>query len=370
MSVKYICFYLPQFHEIDENNKWWGKGFTEWVHVKSAKSFFNGHYQPRIPLDYNYYNLLEVNTIQKQFELANSHGIYGFCFYHYWFNGKLLLERPAELLLATPQIEGKYCFSWANESWARTWNGQNKDVLIEQTYGEEEDWIKHIQYLMNFFRDERYIRINGSPVLLIYNSSKIDCLNKMVQVWNEELIKNSFPTLCIIDTLNSYNHTKHNVATFSTQFEPWFTITTDYKLRIYLKAKQILRKLLIRFISYDKIPQSLLATISFDYLYKQILKRKKNDNSFYGLFPDWDNSPRKAKTGHSTIVTGSTPEKFQMYRNIIEEKVKSSNENQFIFVNAWNEWGETACLEPDEKYKDAYLKAMSGKVQEDHSFDV
>jgi lipopolysaccharide biosynthesis protein len=358
-DIKYICFYLPQFHEVEENNKWWGKGFTEWTNVKNAKPLFKEHYQPREPYENNYYDLSNINDLKEQFKLANDSNIYGFCFYHYWFKGKQLLEKPAELLLSDKGIAGKFCFSWANETWARTWNGRSKDVLMLQEYGSKEDWIIHINYLINFFKDDRYIKIDNKPVLLIYNIPKIENFNEMLKVWNNELKKNDINGLCIIDTLNSYNHKKNDNADYAVLFEPWYTITTDYKLRVFLRIQKAVRSFFLNFISYLKIPKILQATINYDYINKQIVDREINDNVFPGLFPDWDNSPRKAKTGHSTVFTSSTPNKFKYYNEQLRKKVNTqSEENKFIFINAWNEWAESAYLEKDKKYGVDYLNVI------------
>lgn len=151
--VKPIAFYLPQFHTIPENDMWWGKGFTEWTNVKKGRPMYLGHYQPIVPLNKNYYNLLENDTIKKQMNLARKHGIYGFCFYHYYTNGKLLLERPAEMVLENPYLNFPFCFAWANQSWTRAWNGKDGEnqILLQQQYGNEEEWEKHFEYLLKFF---------------------------------------------------------------------------------------------------------------------------------------------------------------------------------------------------------------------------
>ena len=152
MTAKIIAFYLPQFHTIPENDSWWGKGFTDWINVKKARPLFHGHQQPKIPQGDNYYDLSSPETIRWQAQLANKYNIYGFCFYHYWFNGKLLLEKPAEMLLRHPDIPLRFCFSWANEPWARTWDGKSHQILINQEYGNEDDWVKHFDYLLPFFQ--------------------------------------------------------------------------------------------------------------------------------------------------------------------------------------------------------------------------
>ena len=164
--MKIIALYLPQFHEIPENNEWWGKGFTEWTNVKTAKPSFKGQYQPRIPLNNNYYNLTDVRAQEWQAKLAKEYGIYGFCYYHYWFEGKMLLEKPAEIMLKNLSVDMPFCFCWANHTWLRAWADKSNRTLIKQTYGTEEDWINHFNYLLPFFKDERYIKEDGKPIMV------------------------------------------------------------------------------------------------------------------------------------------------------------------------------------------------------------
>ena len=181
--VKILALYLPQFHSIPENDKWWGNGYTEWTAVKNAKPLFANHYQPRIPLDNNYYDLSNNSgkTWFWQAELARKFGIYGFCIYHYWFEGKQLLERPMEILRDHKEMDINYCICWANETWSRNWYAQERTVLLEQRYGDESAWIKHFEYLNTFFRDKRYIKIDNKPVINIYHSQEITCLKEMLE---------------------------------------------------------------------------------------------------------------------------------------------------------------------------------------------
>ena len=202
--MKVIAMYLPQFHEVEENNRWWGEGFTEWTAVKKARPLFDNHKQPNTPLNENYYNLLDKQTMQWQVNLMKKYGVDGMCFYHYYFkDGKKILEKPAENLLAWKNIDMPFCFSWANESWIRSWSNVNdgnpwmydeKDaqkvkesngVLLEQKYGEKEDWEKHFYYLLPFFKDDRYIKIENRPVFLIYKPDIIPCLKEMINYWNQ-----------------------------------------------------------------------------------------------------------------------------------------------------------------------------------------
>lgn len=172
--MHFICCDIIQFLKNDE---WWGKGFTEWRNVSKAKPLFKGHNQPRVPLNNNYYDLSNIDDIRWQCQLAEDYNVYGFCYYHYWFNGHKLLEKPVELLQQHPDIKTRYCLCWANESWARTWDGRNTDIFIEQNYGEEKEWLDHIQYLEQFFNDDRYICVDNKPMFVIYKTRLIERLD-------------------------------------------------------------------------------------------------------------------------------------------------------------------------------------------------
>ena len=191
-TPKIIALYLPQFHAIPENDKWWGKGFTEWTSVKKAIPLLKNHHQPREPLKGNYYNLLDPEVRQWQADLAQKYGIYGFCYYHYWFNGKKLLEKPAEEILRLGKPSLPFCFSWANESWSRTWYSSKKEVLLKQEYGAEKEWESHFNYLLPFFKDERYIKVDNKPLFLIYKPSLILELDRMISFWEKLAIKEGF----------------------------------------------------------------------------------------------------------------------------------------------------------------------------------
>ncbi|WP_224414213.1 glycoside hydrolase family 99-like domain-containing protein [Bacillus thuringiensis] len=183
--MKTIAFYLPQFHEIPENDLWWGKGFTEWTNVKKAKPRFLGHYQPRAPLGDYYYNLLNLDVHKWQINLAKQYGLDGFCYYHYWFQGKKLLEKPVELRNQCKEIDFPYCLCWANESWTRSWDGQDQEVLIRQEYGDESGWKEHFNYLLPFFKSENYLTSKDKPIFVIYRPASIPNLNTMLSLWNE-----------------------------------------------------------------------------------------------------------------------------------------------------------------------------------------
>lgn len=342
---KIIAFYLPQYHTIPENDKWWGEGFTEWTNVKKAKPLFKEHQQPKEPLNDNYYCLLDSKTQEWQAKLAAENGIYGFCYYHYWFNGKMLLEKPMELMLENKNIALPFCISWANEPWARTWDGKDKEVLMPQVYGDKNEWKEHFNYLIQFFKDERYIKIDNKPVFLIYRTENIKECNEMIESWDEECKKNGFDGIYIVETMNSFqkvSNCKNSEAVV--EFEPMLTIR--HELPIYIQGLRYIKKKL-----------GLLDKINYDRVWNSILDRKRDygKTTFLGAFINWDNTARKRSKG--LVLTGATPKKFQRYLNKQIEKSMES-ENEFIFINAWNEWAEGTYFEPDKINKYSYLEKL------------
>lgn len=341
MSPKTLAFYLPQFHRTPENDKWWGEGFTEWTAVKGAEPLFEEHYQPRVPMNNYYYNLLEHDTMAWQAELMKEYFVDGMCIYHYWFeNGRRILEKPAENLLKWSDISMPFCFDWANVSWIRTWKKMKADtlvwssiyetqdiskdgVLMQQCYGREKEWEEHFKYLLNFFNDKRYIKLNGKPVFLIDAPKEIYCLSEMVNYFNVRAKESGFQGIyfigareCDFDGLNAS-----------------FTIQPTHKTR-----------------SYDQMWEDALT-----------ISNEKERKTYLCGGVDFDNSPRMGKDAF--IMEGASPQKFYEYYKKMFRKSQLLN-NEFVFVNAWNEWGEGMYLEPDEKYGFAYLDALRRAVIE------
>lgn len=365
MEKKVIAFYLPQFHSIPENDEWWGKGFTDWVSAKKAEAMFAKHYQPRVPYRNNYYNLLNKKTVEWQVNIARKAGVYGFCIYHYWFgNGRQLLEKPAENLLKWKNIDMNYCFSWDNSSWVRTWSRieggtwttlegtyRRKDddgILIKQKFGNEDEWRRHFEYLLPFFKDERYIKKDGKPVFVIYDISLFSCIDLMIECWNKLAHDNGLPGVYIIST--DIVPGKKSKVDGVMKFEPNYTRKQIEKNHPWISRKY--SEIRGRFLK--KIPYIL----SYDSLWRVILKNIiVSDNEFLGAFVDFDATPRKGTNGFVTY--GATPEKF--YKYFCKLLMKSNSE--FIFLNGWNEWGEGAYLEPDQKYKYAYLAAVKKAIK-------
>ena len=220
--MKTIALFVPQYHAIPLNDKYWGEGFTEWVNVKNAKPIYAGHIQPKVPLNNNYYNLLDKETKIWQKDLAKKYGVYGFCYYHYWFNGTKLLERPCEQILEDPEIDLPFCFSWANEGWSKEWIGE-KTVIISQFYGEKKEWKEHFDYLLPFFKDDRYIKDNGKPIFMIYRPASIPCLKEMTEYWQELSIEAGFKGIAFMSQNPLFNieHSKiDKVFDYYVEYEP------------------------------------------------------------------------------------------------------------------------------------------------------
>jgi hypothetical protein len=368
--MKIIAFYLPQFHNIPENNEWWGDGFTEWVNVKKAKPLYEGHDQPRVPLNNNYYNLLDDNVKVWQAELAKKYGIYGFSYYHYWFNGKLLLEKPMEQMLENKAIDIPFCISWANETWTKAWTGDEKKVLILQKYGKEKEWREHFEYLLPFFKDQRYIKVDGKPFFIIYRPEVILCLNQMLDLWNNMAIENGFPGMSFayqsndIDLIKGSDDSRFD---YDIEFQPDFTTSAIRNDKF--KTLRAIRRSVAHFVEKHsgidlyRFGRAELTKImkkdrmSFDEVWENILKTKPaSKKNLPGAFVGWDNSPRH--DDRATIYVGDSPEKFEKY---ITQQVKRAREvyhTDMLFMYAWNEWAEGGYLEPDERSGYRNLEAI------------
>lgn len=366
-SVKTIALYFPQFHAIPENDAWWGEGFTDWHNVRQGYSLFEGHRQPRIPLDGNYYDLSRLDVIKWQAALAKQYGVYGWAIYHYWFDGKQLLQTPQELILHHPEVDMPFCLTWANETWARRWDGRDKEILQLQTHiPTKEKWKEHFDYLLPFFRDPRAIRIDNRIVFQIYRPHLIEKVDEMLAYWRElayeagigELyfmaIKSfDFPNNSLLDAFDGVLLFQPHEATNSSQAKG---------ARIYLE--NILRHLPEAWVerlralrtktrhsyklhNYQKICD-IAATPHFTY---------KDKDIFDMAFMEWDNAARYKEK--ATVYHGCTPAIFEKnFRRLVNKAAANAPDKRFVYINAWNEWAEGTYLEPDTDYGYQYLEAV------------
>lgn len=369
--MKIIAFYLPQFHAIPENDKWWGKGFTEWTNVKAAKPLFTGHHQPNVPLNNNYYNLLDRNTIAWQIDLAKKYGVYGFCFYHYWFDGHMLLEKPMEIMRDDPGLNLPYCICWANENWTNAWKANgNVKTLIQQTYGGREQWKQHFDYLLPFFRDSNYIMEDNRPLFVIYRPEIIPCLDEMMDCWNELAVESGFEGMAFAYQQLSFHLMPCDKSRFSFNIE-YQPGVARYDLnnrkvglaQIAFKSRQVIRAVISatdRILGTNlsaRLAKNTLQTEDYDELCQAIVSRKPDsEKALPGMFAGWDNTPRRGRSGR--VCQGSTPAKFGEY---LEKQIINAKQNyhkDILFIFAWNEWAEGGYLEPDEENRYGYLEAI------------
>lgn len=370
-SFKIIPLYLPQFHTIPENDDWWGKDFTEWVNVKGAKTLFEGHNQPRVPLDLNYYDLSDVETLRWQCKIAREHGIYGFAMYHYWFNGHKLLEKPMEMLLENPDIDINYCISWANHDWTDAWKAKNNapKTLIAHDFDDEEDWIDHFNYMLRFFKDPRYMKENNKPILIIYIPNLISKLDKLLDKWTEMAKENGFDGLTYIyqSAASSYdNNWDKSKFSYGVEMNPQYinllTKTQKEPQQISFRIVNIVKRIkkilgIKRSLDFRGYNHKEVRRLDYDICWQSILEHKPVSRKMIPCaFTDWDNTPRHGVNGY--LYDGVTPEKFENYFTKLLLKSKTDYDTDMIFVFAWNEWAEGGYLEPDLKNGWEFLKAI------------
>ena len=357
--MKVMCMYLPQYHSFPENDEWWGKDYTEWVAVKRAKPLYKGHDQPRVPLGEDYYDLDKdgLATLKRQAELARKYGVYGFSIYQYYFNGKTLMEKPLRTLLDHPEIDINYNICWANETWTRTWYGLSDQVLIAQEYGQRSDWRKLFEYLLPFFRDSRYIRIDNKPVWQIYKTFDIPCFNEMAEAFDEWAKAEGFDGIYIISGRTAAGSDEiHEHIDGYYFFEPGYSLKHDFGFtgKLIYDLTTFVRSIRNRLAGKSR-GYILERSISAKRIMNAITSRTYAENEFPCAVPDWDNTPRRDYKG--LVYKGMSPQLFEDTLTKLREKT-AGRKVDLVYVNAWNEWGEGAYVEPDESRGYAYLEAI------------
>jgi hypothetical protein len=351
MRIRAIAFYLPQFHPIPENDAWWGKGFTEWTNVAKTKPLFKGHYQPQLPADLGFYDLRLPETREAQAALAREYKIHGFCYYHYWFNGKRLLERPVNEVLASGKPDFPFCLCWANEPWSRSWFGDERELLMPQTYSSA-DHKAHAQAIAPMLADPRYIRINARPVFVIYRPSHIPDLDSFVETFSGEVERLGVAAPYLIAVNNHKAAIDYKTKGFQTemQFEPALGALPEFandgpswsKLRRNIRHGVWSRKLKL----YDyREARSLMAST------------RSPRSNVPCVFVSWDNCARRGENG--IIFTGCSPDAFEAeLKSELARCQKMARDTDLFFISGWNEWAEGNCLEPNTRFGRGYLEAV------------
>ncbi|MDL2207994.1 glycoside hydrolase family 99-like domain-containing protein [Parabacteroides sp. OttesenSCG-928-O15] len=358
-KVRILAFYLPQYHPIPENDKWWGKGFTEWTNVGKAKPLFKGHYQPKVPADLGYYDLRIPEIREAQAEMAAEYGVEGFCYWHYWFgDGKVLLDRPFKEVLSSKKPDFPICLAWANHSWEdKLFNKEgSKKVLMKQTYPGKEDYIKHFQYVLPAFQDDRYIKVDGKPLFVINCPFDVPNISDFIGLWNQLAKENGLNGIHFVgQTFNERDVEPLKKLGFDginiVRLFHFFRNDFSFFEKVYMKfMRYIWGK--GRLVHYKRAyPFFIGEEESLEYCYPT-------------LIPNWDHSPRSGRKGH--ILVDAEPSLFKNHvKEAIKKIEKKEDEHKVIFLKSWNEWAEGNYMEPDLKYGKGYLEALKKGLSED-----
>lgn len=373
MKPRIIGLYLPQYHPIPENDEWWGKGFTEWTNVAKAKPLFRGHYQPRIPADLGFYDLRLPEVREQQAELAREAGLEGFCYYHYWFgNGRQLLERPFNEVLASGKPDFPFCLCWANHDWTnKTWqkgNNFRRDSMIMKMEYSKEDYVRHFNYVLPAFRDPRYITVDGKPLFAVWAPHHIPDAREFIDLWQQLARENGLPGIHFVghtdnagkglpgqaaDYYSADKAKEYYQAVLDLGFDA--VMSSGYRRAVALlqgKTRMMWRMLSGKTFAptYSKMDYSRLMANYY-------VPEDAGENIYPTLLPQWDRTPRAGK--NSEIVVDSTPDRFQETVETAIELIRQKEpEHQLLFLKAWNEWGEGDYVEPDQKFGHGYIQAI------------
>jgi lipopolysaccharide biosynthesis protein len=364
-TLRLLAFYLPQFHPVPENDHWWGRGFTEWTNVVKARPLFPGHHQPHLPSDLGFYDLRVPEVREAQAEMARSYGISAFCYHHYWFYGRRLLNRPFDEVLTSGRPDFPFCLCWANENWTRRWDGSDREVLMPQRHSREDDRA-HIDHLLAAFEDRRYVRINGKPLFLVYRTELLPEPAQTAEIWRERASAAGIGDLYLarVESFTS------DVDPKTIGFDAAVELAPDWRNlppAMFRRKRWDLRaRIQARLARLGLIPRAYLTHRVYPYesvVRRMLAKPPVPYKRFRCVTPRWDNSPRRAI--EATIFRDSTPEIYESWlRAVILTTVNTlKGDEQLVFVNAWNEWAEGNHLEPDQLWQRAYLEATARAVE-------
>lgn len=355
-NCRTIALYLPQFHPIPENDEWWGKGFTEWTNTAKAKPMFRGHYQPHVPADLGFYDLRVPESRQAQADLAAQYGVEAFCYYHYWFGGRRILERPFNEVLASGEPGFPFCLCWANETWSGRWHGLDKKILIEQTYPGEDDHRRHFDTVLPAFLDRRYVRVDGKPLFLIYRPRHIPELPKMLDLWTRLATDAGLPGIWFVA------HEDPRVrADLANSGLAGFTFATVPSIDDWISRARPIAWAAWKWRKWRGLP----AVFDHRSVADSMLKEVSVEGLEYypTVIPNWDNTPRSGKRG--LVLTNSSPELFaQQLDRAIAMVADRPMDRKLIFVKSWNEWAEGNHLEPDQLFGLQYLERLDSQTRD------
>jgi len=351
-----IAFYLPQYHPTPENDAWWGPGFTDWINVAKARPLFPGHYQPHIPADLGFYDLRLPDVREAQAELAREYGVHGFCYYHYWFNGKQLLARPFQEVLQSGRPQFPFCLCWANENWTKRWDGLDQHVLIRQEYSEADD-LAHLRAILPALTDDRYIRVRKKCLLLIYRTGLLPDPKRTAELWRETALKEGGIELYLARVERRMEGDGDSFDPETIGFDAAVEFAPDpsdtgppilhrYKGKALAYAGLLSRAYIDHYIyGYDTLVNNMLSKASSEY------------RRFACVTPSWDNSPRRKAS--ATIFHGCDPTQYECWLTSVLTRtlLQSAGDSDLVFINAWNEWAEGSHLEPDLEHGRAYLES-------------
>lgn len=351
-----IAFYLPQFYPTPENDEWWGKGFTEWTNVGKAKPLFKGHYQPKVPADLGYYDLRLPEVREAQANLAHEAGIEGFCYWHYWFEGKRILDRVFEEVVNSRKPDFPFCLCWANHSWyKKTWNNDGKDqLLIKQTYPGIEDYINHFYAMLPAFKDPRYMKVHGKLIFGIFAPFDLPEPQEFFDCWNKLAKENGLEGFFFFGYTILPNKGQDILK------KGFNAVVIDY-IRASIINKGLVFRGFVKFIrEYLKLPYVVKYSTYAKYLLESFYP---SDKIYPSIDPNFDHSPRSGAKG--TILVDSTPKNWgKLCREIFAKTELRSHEDNLIFIKAWNEWGEGNYLEPDIRHGKGYLTQLKSAIDD------
>ena len=376
-KARVIALYLPQYHPTEINDKYWGKGFTEWRNVAKATPLYKGHYQPRIPADLGFYDLRLQEIQIEQAEMAREYGVEGFCYWHYWFgNGEMILEKPLERVVETGKPDYPFCVGWANHTWSnKTWEKtkafQATTIFCEQKYPGKDDYIEHFNYLLPMFKDERYIKVDGKPLFMVFNPFEIPDNELFIETWRELAEQNGLKGIHFVAraetaAMNADKAMIQNGEDQKNRYDQCFKwgydaiyAVSDLRIKIMdthpfkLFWEKVLNKLHLHPMLEKHKYKDIIPYLFDEYDYQ--------DNIYPMLIPHWDNTPRQGRRGY--VYSEESPELFGKTIEMALDYVKDKpDDNKILFVHSWNEWGEGAYLEPDLKYGLKYLEEVKKHI--------